>query len=143
MQIPSIRLLLVVAITVAILAYFAILVSGGGFNQDGGFSQDGFADLGKKQNVFTLYYMNGCPHCDRIMPEYKKFVAAGQFTSNDKKTVIRALEQGDPAAAPELEANNVSGFPTFILSTVDGKNIEYQGERTIPAMKSFITKNAA
>jgi thiol-disulfide isomerase/thioredoxin len=136
MQIPSVRLLLVTGIVVAILAYLGILVSGGGFNQDG------FADLGKKQNVFTLYYMNGCPHCERIMPDYRKFVAAGQFAVNGKKTTVRALEQGDPAAAPELESNNVSGFPTFILSTADGKNIEYQGERTIEAMKDFIKKNA-
>ena len=136
MQMPSVRLLLVTAIVVAILAYFAILVSGGGFNQDG------FADLGKKQNIFTLYYMDGCPHCERIMPDYKKFAAAGQFASNGKKTTIRALEQGDPSAAPELEANNVSGFPTFILSTADGKNIEYQGDRTVAAMQAFIKKNA-
>ena len=53
------------------------------------------------------------------------------------------LEQGDPSAAPELESNNVKGFPTFILSTVDGKNLEYQGERSIPAIGQFINQNAA
>jgi hypothetical protein len=52
------------------------------------------------------------------------------------------LEQGDPNAAPELEARNVKGFPTFILSTVDGKYIEYQGERTVPAIGQFINQNA-
>jgi hypothetical protein len=86
--------------------------------------------------------MNGCPHCESILPAYKDFAAAGQIVTNGKKTKIRMLEQGDPSAAPELEANNVSGFPTFILSTADGKNLEYQGERTISAMKDFISKNA-
>ena len=46
-------------------------------------------------------------------------------------------------AAPELESNNVKGFPTFILSTVDGKNLEYQGVRSIPAIGQFINQNAA
>jgi hypothetical protein len=52
------------------------------------------------------------------------------------------LEQGDPTAAPELEANNVKGFPTFVLSTVDGKNIEYSGDRRVSAMREFISNNA-
>jgi hypothetical protein len=137
MQVPSVRLILVVGLVVAILAYVAILVSGGGLKMDG------FADLGQKTNTFTLYYMNGCPHCESILPEYKKFVAAGQVVTNGKKTKIRALEQGDPAAAPELEANNVTGFPTFVLSTASGDNIEYKGDRTVTAIKDFITKNAS
>ncbi len=103
---------------------------------------DHFADMGQKQNTFTMYYMNGCPHCETILPEYRSFVAAGQYGSNGKTTKIRMLEQGDPAAAPELEARNVQGFPTFYMSTVDGKNIEYKGERTVAAMKSFISQNA-
>jgi hypothetical protein len=103
---------------------------------------DGFADLAEKTNTFTLYYMNGCPHCESILPDYKNFVAAGQVAQNGKKTKIRMLEQGDPDAAPELEANNVKGFPTFILNTADNKNIEYQGDRTISAMTKFIEENA-
>jgi hypothetical protein len=53
------------------------------------------------------------------------------------------LEQGDPQAAPELEAHNVKGFPTFILSTTAGSNIEYKGERTIEAIKDFISQNSS
>jgi thiol-disulfide isomerase/thioredoxin len=131
------RVILVSAIAVALLAYLAILVSGGGLRMDG------FADLGQKQNVFTLYYMNGCPHCESILPAYKKFAAAGQVEVNGKKVQIRMLEQGDPAAAPELEARNVTGFPTFILSTVSGDYLEYKGERTVDGIQQFITKNAA
>lgn len=104
--------------------------------------RDAFADLGEKTNVFTLYYMNGCPHCETILPEYKKFAAAGQINTNGKKTKIRMLEQGDPSAAPELEARNVKGFPTFVLSTADGKYIEYQGERSVPAIGQFINQHA-
>ena len=133
---PNVRILLVVAIVLAILSYMYLLVTGRGI------PIDNFADLGEKVNTFTLYYMNGCPHCEEILPAYKTFAAAGQINQGGKKIKIRMLEQGDPAAAPELEANNVKGFPTFILSTVDGKNIEYKGDRTVPAITEFITKNA-
>jgi len=132
----NIRIILVSLLALAILTYVSLLISGGGLRMDH------FADLGQKQNKFTLYYMNGCPHCETILPEYKTFVAAGQYGSNGKTTKIRMLEQGDSSAAPELQALNVVGFPTFYLSTVDGKNIEYKGERTIDAMKAFIDENA-
>jgi hypothetical protein len=136
MQLPNARILLVVGLVLVILVYVWIVMT------NKGLSYDAFADIGEKTNVFTLYYMNGCPHCETILPEYKKFAAAGQITSNGKKTKIRMLEQGDSSAAPELEANNVKGFPTFILSTADGKNIEYQGERSIPAIGQFINQHA-
>ena len=101
-----------------------------------------FTNIGESVNTFTMYYMNGCPHCEVLLPEFRTFVASGQIETNGKKTKIRMLEQGDPTAAPELEANNVKGFPTFVLSTVDGKTIEYSGERNVAAMRNFISTNA-
>ena len=132
----NLRTMLVSGVVVAILVYLAILVTGSRPKIDG------FTGLAPNTNTFTLYYMNGCPHCESILPEYKNFVAAGQVVTNGKKTSIRMLEQGDPTAAPELAANNIKGFPTFILSTASGENIEYSGDRTVPAMKEFIAKNA-
>lgn len=130
------RVLLILGLVLAIIVYVSVVMT------DKGLNRDAFADLGQKQNTFTLYYMNGCPHCETILPEYKKFAAAGQVELNGKKTKIRMLEQGDPNAAPELEARNVKGFPTFVLSTADGKYLEYQGERSIPAIGQFIGQNA-
>jgi len=131
------RVLLIVGLVVVIMGYLYVVVAGNNLKQDA------FADLGEKTNIFTLYYMNGCPHCETILPEYKKFAAAGQVTTNGKKTKIRMLEQGDPNAAPEIQARNVKGFPTFILSTTNGEYIEYKGERSVPAIGQFITQNAS
>ena len=131
----NVRTILISAVVLAILAYLAILVTGSR-------KIDGFTGLAPETNSFTLYYMNGCPHCESILPEYKEFAAAGQIITSGKKTQIRMLEQGDPNAAPELAANNVKGFPTFIMSTASGDSLEYSGDRTIPAIKEFITKNA-
>ena len=134
MQLPNARVLLVVGLVLAIIVYVSVVMLDK--------KKDAFVDIGQKTNVFTLYYMNGCPHCETILPEYKKFAAAGQVITNGKKTKIRMLEQGDPNAAPELEARNVKGFPTFILNTADGKYIEYQGDRTVPAIGQFINQNS-
>ena len=129
-------MILVVGLVLAIIAYVSVVMT------DRGFKIDTFTDLGEKPNVFTLYYMNGCPHCESILPEFKNFAASGQLQLNGTKTKIRMLEQGDPTAAPELEARNVKGFPTFILGTSTGNFVEYQGERTVDAIKKFIGENA-
>jgi len=134
------RLILVTALAVVILAYLGLLVSGRGIKAR---ITDGFTSLSPKTNTFTLYYMNGCPHCETILPEYKRFAASGQLTSNGSATEIRMLEQSNPAAAAELEANNVKGFPTFIMTTSSGKTLEYSGDRTVAAMKEFIKANAS
>jgi hypothetical protein len=132
----NMRLILVVSIVIAIIAYIAVIT------MDRDLRMDAFADLGEKTNTFTMYYMNGCPHCESILPDFKKLVAAGQVTLNGKKTQFRMLEQADPAAAPELEARNVKGFPTFYLATADKNFIEYQGDRSASAIKEFIGQNA-
>ena len=130
------RLILIVGIVLAIIAYISVLMN------DGSLRMDGFTDLGQKTNTFTMYYMNGCPHCESILPDFKSFAANGQFSLNGKKAEIRMLEQGDPAAAAELETHKVKGFPTFILGTTNGKFVEYQGDRSISAIKQFIGQNA-
>ena len=134
----NIKITLLVGIVVAILFYLSVLIGGGGMRL-----MENFTGLAAKQNSFTMYYMNGCPHCETVLPSYRQFVASGQVETDGKKTTIRMLEQGDPQAAPELEANNVKGFPTFILSTAAGKNIEYKGDRTIEAIKDFISQNSS
>jgi len=135
---PNIKIALLVAIVVAILFYLSVLIGGGGMRL-----MENFTGMAAKQNTFTMYYMNGCPHCETVLPSYRQFVASGQVETDGKKTTIRMLEQGDPQAAPELEANNVKGFPTFILSTAAGNTIEYKGDRTVEAMKDFISQNSS
>jgi thiol-disulfide isomerase/thioredoxin len=134
MQLPNVRVLLIVGIVFAIIVYLYLLYAGK--------KHDAFVDVGQATNVFTLYYMNGCPHCETILPIYKNFAAAGQVELDGKKTKIRMVEQSDPSASTEIEERNIKGFPTFVLKTRDGKYIEYQGDRTIPAITQFIKTNA-
>jgi len=137
MQLPNMRTVLVLSLVLAIIVYISLLIGGR-------VKHDAFADIGEKANVFTLYYMNGCPHCETILPEYKAFQASGQYKSaNGAVTSIKMFEQADPAAAPGIQANNVKGFPTFIFTSKNGKNVPYNGDRTVPAMKAFIDQNAS
>lgn len=129
----GIRVALVVGIVVAILAYLSILVSGGGMRYDG------FTGVGPNDPVFTFFYMDGCPHCDTVLPDFNKWAAAGQIMANDKSVKIRKLERKE--AGPLLDEKNIQGFPTFILTTADGKDIEYSGERTTSGFEEFIMKN--
>ena len=128
----TVALMLVVGIVVATLAYLAILYTGGGLS-----SMDGFSDT--KGPTFTMYYMNGCPHCERIKPDFQKFVAAGQVQTSGKAVKIRMLEQGE--AQDEVNSLGIQGFPSFYLSTADGNSLEYTGERTVPAYMNFIKQN--
>lgn len=126
-----IALMLVVGIVIATLAYLAVLYTGGGL------SMDGFSDT--EGPTFTMYYMNGCPHCEKIKPDFQKFVAAGQVMTKGKPVKVRMLEQGE--ATSEVNSLGIQGFPSFYLSTADGNQIEYTGERTVPAYTSFIKQN--
>ena len=129
----GIRVGLAVAVVIAILAYVSLLVSGAGMRYDG------FTGVGPADNVFTLFYMNGCPHCESIMDDFDKWAAAGQILANDKPVKIRKLEQAE--AGPLLKEKGIEGFPTFVLTTAQGKDIEYQGDRSSGAYEKFILKN--
>lgn len=67
---------------------------------------------GKDQIMF--FFMNGCPHCDKIMPKWSEYKAS--------------LGNGDPeprefevSAAPNAcREYDVTGFPNFVLADSDG-----------------------
>jgi hypothetical protein len=130
----TVAIALVVAIVIATLAYIAILYTGGGLS-----SMDGFTDTAGP--TFTMYYMNGCPHCEKIKPDFQKFVAAGQTIVNGKPVKVRMLEQGE--ATSEVKSLGIQGFPSFYLATADGGNVEYTGERNVPAYMDFIKQNVS
>ena len=79
---------------------------------------------GKKS--FTLYYMSGCPHCDRMAPE---FAALGPDVNG---IIIRKVEAN---SNDEIE---VDGFPTMIYRDEAGHITKYSGRRTKEEMRSFL-----
>jgi len=81
----------------------------------------------------TYYFMEGCPHCEKFMPEWKKFkadpAAAGITTREFSVNKDRAeIEKAKP---------RVSGFPTIHVE-VNGKVEEYPGNRNSKDLLAFV-----
>ena len=77
---------------------------------------------------FTMYYMNGCPHCETVMPAFQEFMSACG-------TPCRVVE------ASELNGEfEVKGYPTFVKTTHDGFGVECSG-RNPAAWQKCINAN--
>ena len=58
----------------------------------------------------VYYYMNGCGHCDKFMPEWKKATASN-------KTDIKMVdyESSTPEGSKLAKEHGVTGFPSVML----------------------------
>jgi thiol-disulfide isomerase/thioredoxin len=90
-------------------------------------------------NTFTMYYADWCGHCQTAKPAFTEFAANGKVTIGNKECVIRMVS---PEKEPEKAAGkNIKGFPSFLLETVDGKTVEYTGERNVDGYMAFLNQN--
>ena len=84
------------------------------------------------QRKLYLFHMKNCGHCEKLMPEWDKFVV-------ENKSGIKpiSIEVGEK---PELAKRyKINGYPTMILVNSDGKKIkEYDGERTVVGLLEFV-----
>ena len=85
--------------------------------------------------TFVFFKMNGCPHCVKMEPEWKKFVEANPGVST------QTLEAtSDKEKAKEY---NVTGFPSLLMVS-GGKVIDtYNGERNSEGFAKFVQKHNA
>jgi len=95
---------------------------------------------GSSEPVFTMYYVDWCPHCKAVKPLFTDFMGSGTVQVNGKPvkcTMVNA--ETNPDAVKGL---NVKGYPSFLLNK-DGKLIEFNGERTADGFMSFLNQNMA
>ncbi len=97
------------------------------FSYFSAFNLEGFGQ--PKELVY--YYMNGCGHCKKFSPVWDQF--ASSYSGNLK---IRKVERND--AGDELNQYQIQGFPTVLLLDGNGGKKEFQGDRTIEGLNSFI-----
>ncbi len=99
--------------------------------------REGFTD-GSADATFTMVYAEWCPHCKTVKPMFKEAVDASPITLNGKKVNFEMVEEKETEKLKALP--KVDGFPTFFLKTAAnvGAPIQYNGERDVSAMKSFI-----
>tara|TARA_B100000401_G_scaffold410320_1_gene328330 strand:+ start:379 stop:801 length:423 start_codon:yes stop_codon:yes gene_type:complete len=86
---------------------------------------------GNNSTTFILYYVDWCPHCKTVKPEWEKL-------ENDKSlenvTIKKINCEENEKAAIE---NNIEGFPT-ILFTHNNKVESYEGGREYSDFKEFL-----
>ena len=97
--------------------------------------REGFTN--SNNNELVIVKASWCGHCKTAMPDFKRLVSASPISlPNGSKVVVRMLDEKDNKS--EVDAMSVKGFPTIIYKSSDGKQIEYQGERTYDGVMSFL-----
>jgi thiol-disulfide isomerase/thioredoxin len=102
-----------------------------------GFQSGGGAGI--TQDTFTMYYADWCGHCQAAKPGFTEFSKPGTISVGGKSCAVRMIS---PEHNPEAVAGkNLKGYPSFLLETVDGKTVEYTGERTTDGYMRFLEAN--
>jgi thiol-disulfide isomerase/thioredoxin len=133
---PSWKLILLSLTVISILGVLMMYGLGISFNR--GLIQ-GFQSGAPDGNTFTMYYADWCGHCQTAKPEFMEFSKKGVITIGGQDCKIRMISpEKEPDAA---KGKNIKGFPSFLLETVDGKTVEYTGERNTAGYISFLNAN--
>ena len=86
----------------------------------------------KEEVIFILYYVDWCPHCQVIKPEWEKL----ENDTSIKNVQIKKLNcDNDPKLAEEKE---IQGFPTIQLEYINGTVKPYNCERNLRGFKDFL-----
>jgi len=82
-----------------------------------------------------LVHMNGCGHCDDLMPKWKQFVA-----QNKSGIKTRAVEMSKDKSL--VKKYKIQGYPTILLLDKNGKKLDtYDGPRTVDGLLDYCNKN--
>jgi len=85
----------------------------------------------KDETTFILYYVEWCPHCQVVKPEWKKLEEDKEL-KNITISKINCEENEDI-----VKEKNIEGFPTILL-THNGKEIGYNGSREYADFKNYL-----
>lgn len=117
---------------------FASLVGGG--NGVKKVTANNFNNISNRNDViFLKIYTDWCGHCKRMLEPWKELASDVHNDSKFKGVVVAELDADkDKDLAQKLGAQ---GFPTIVV--IKGGQVvdKYNGERTAPAMKTFLSKH--
>ncbi len=102
------------------------------------FNQSSMIEGMSSGSKLTLFHMNGCGHCENMMPEWDKFSKLNPSSS-------AKFEASDPKGKEIIKGDaniKVTGYPTIILLDANNKKMkDYDKGRTATEFKAFITEN--
>ena len=87
----------------------------------------------KKPIVFVLYYVDWCPHCQSVKPEWEKLENDKEL--KNKYIVIKKVNCEDNQDL--IENKNIEGFPTILINK-NGKEEPYNGGREYADFKNYL-----
>ncbi len=94
---------------------------------------ENFENENSKKLVY--FYMNGCGHCEKFSPIWDEFIS-----QNKSSITTHKLEREE--AGNKIQKYEVKGFPTILLLDENNNKIkEYNGDRTLSALKKFVSEN--
>lgn len=91
---------------------------------------EGFASTHNKKAVLNLYYSPDCGYCHKFMPIWE------QFKRQSKERIIM-----NEVNCKSNKCENIVGYPTIILHKPNGKDITFEGDRTIENLDAFVKRN--
>ena len=89
----------------------------------------------KGRKSLLLLHMEGCGHCEKLMPEWDKFTKM-----NNTSITTKAVEKDDDRAL--VKRYGVEGFPTILLLDSNGKKLDtYSGPRNAQGLLDYCQQN--
>ncbi len=97
------------------------------------YSVENFAD--ENTIEVMLFYADWCGHCKKFKPTWEEAKRVMKQNKNGVPVKMTSINADENKA--DVKKYNVSGFPT-IKAKYAGKVHEFNGERTLEGLKSFV-----
>ena len=93
---------------------------------------------GEKEVIFVLFFVDWCPHCKTVKPEWEKLMKLNNTKVNGNTIKIQAANaEGSQVEKEAARDNNVEGYPTIKLIS-QSQVLDYNGARNAEEMGKFV-----
>ena len=141
---PSCTAMVVLVVILIIVGLFFVVKDNKLFGVSEGFEGDinnvvEKPDPKEDEVILILFFVDWCPHCKTVKPEWEKLMKLNNTKINGKTVKIQAANaEGSEVEKNAARDNNVEGYPTIKLIS-QSQVLDYNGARNAPAMEKFVS----